>query len=136
MSLKENFYSEELVSRISKSGTIQTFNEIPKKVRRLFVTSMDIETKWHVLMQASFQKYVDNAVSKTINLPPNSKVNDVKNAFLLAHKVKCKGITIYRYGSKPNQVLTISKYEKGRNFEGVIAESGFSGGCEGIVCPH
>jgi ribonucleoside-diphosphate reductase alpha chain len=136
MSLKENFYSEELVSRILKSGTIQTFNEIPKKVRRLFVTSMDIETKWHVLMQASFQKYVDNAVSKTINLPPNSKVNDVKNAFLLAHKVKCKGITIYRYGSKPNQVLTISKYEKGANFDGVTAESEFSGGCERIVCPH
>lgn len=136
ISHKEKFYSEELISQISKSGTIQTFNEIPKKVRQLFVTSMDIETKWHVLMQASFQKYIDNAVSKTINLPPNSKVNDVKNAFLLAYKMKCKGLTIYRYGSKPNQVLTISKYEKGRNLDEVTAESEFSGGCEGIVCPH
>lgn len=135
ISRKEKFYSEKLMSRISKSGTIQTFDEIPKKIRQLFVASMDIETKWHVLMQASFQKYVDNAVSKTINLPPNSKVIDVKNAFLLAYKMKCKGLTIYRYGSKPNQVLTISKYEKGRNLE-VTAESEFSGGCEGIVCPH
>ncbi len=136
MSHKEKFYSERLISQISKSGTIQTFDEIPKKARRLFVTSMDIEAKWHVLMQASFQKYTDNAVSKTINLPPTSKIKDVKNAFLLAYKMKCKGLTVYRYGSKPNQVLTISKYEKERSLEDVTAESEFSGGCEGIICPH
>ena len=87
-------------------------------------------------MQSSFQKYTDNAVSKTINLSENTAPDDVGNAYLLAHQLKCKGITVYRYGSKPDQVLTIADQEKGRSEKQIVADSEFAGGCEGIVCPH
>ncbi|KPJ69735.1 ribonucleoside-diphosphate reductase [candidate division WOR-1 bacterium DG_54_3] len=75
------------------------------KPSRVTVTTFKIKPEWHVRMQAAFQKYTDNAVSKTINLPAKAARRDVREAFLLAHKLKCKGITVYRYGSKPKQVL-------------------------------
>ncbi|MEM3008156.1 MAG: vitamin B12-dependent ribonucleotide reductase [Candidatus Nitrosotenuis sp.] len=131
---REGFYSKKLMEEISKSGTIQHINSIPKKIRKIFVTAHDISPSWHIMMQAVFQKYTDNAVSKTINLPQNATQRDVKNAFWLAYKLHCKGITVYRYGSKPNQVLSFE--QKTRHGTKTVADSEFSGGCIGTVCPH
>jgi ribonucleoside-diphosphate reductase alpha chain len=131
---EEGFYSKKLMEEISRHGTIQHIKTIPKKIRQMFVTAHDISPSWHIRMQAVFQKYTDNAVSKTINLPYNAKQKEVSDAFWLAYKLKCKGITVYRYGSKPNQVLSF----KQRTKQGVktVADSEFAGGCIGTVCPH
>ena len=91
---------------LQKGLNLTSTKEIPDDVKRLFVTSFDISPEWHVKMQATFQKHTDNAVSKTINFPPDAEISDVKNAFLLAHKLGCKGLTIYRSGTRENQVLT------------------------------
>ncbi|MBI2006783.1 MAG: adenosylcobalamin-dependent ribonucleoside-diphosphate reductase [Nitrosopumilales archaeon] len=131
---KRKFYSKILLENIAKAGSIQKNTKVPYDIKKIFVTALDISPEWHVRMQSVFQKYTDNAVSKTINLPQTADYSEVKKAFLLAHKLKCKGITVYRYGSKPDQVLTIESFEKKR--KRVVADSEFSGGCEGIVCPH
>lgn len=127
------FFSKKLLVNAAQSGSIQKNVQVPEDIKKIFVTALDISPEWHVRMQSAFQEYTDNAVSKTVNLSPTASYNDVKKAFFLAQKLKCKGVTIYRYGSKPNQVLTIESFEKKKH---VIADSEFSGGCEGIVCPH
>ena len=107
------FYSEELMNKIAENnGSVQGLEEVPEEVQRVFVTALDISPEWHVRMQAAFQKYVDNATSKTINLPENATVDDVRNAYLLAYELKCRGITVYRYGSRPEQVLTTKEERK------------------------
>ncbi len=93
-------YVPELMQRIIEEGSIQNIEEIPKDVKEVFVVAYDISTEVHVRMQAAFQKHTDLAVSKTINMPPEASVEDVENAYLLAWKLKCKGITIYREGSR------------------------------------
>ncbi|MEM3227907.1 MAG: adenosylcobalamin-dependent ribonucleoside-diphosphate reductase [Candidatus Micrarchaeaceae archaeon] len=105
LSLEHNFYTEELMQKLAGKTTIQDVEEVPESVRRLFVTSFDVSPEWHVKMQAAFQKYVDNAVSKTINLPSTATPQDVESAYLLAYDLGCKGITIYRDQSKSVQVL-------------------------------
>ena len=126
---KQGFYSKELMIKIAKSGSIQKIAGIPKDVKKVFVTALDISPEWHVKLQAAFQKYSDNGVSKTINLPENAKVEDVRKAYLLAYKLKCKGITVYRYGSKKSQVLTIGA-------EHVVAGEEFTSGCNPDICPR
>ena len=106
---KEGFYSEELMRRIAKKGSISGFAEIPKYIRDVFVTSHDISPEGHVKMQAAFQKYTDNAVSKTVNLRHEATKEDVREVFILADKLNCKGVTIYRDGSRDSQVLNIGK---------------------------
>jgi ribonucleoside-diphosphate reductase alpha chain len=105
---KRGFYSKALMDAISQEGSIQDINEIPEDVRKVFVTSHDVSPEWHVRMQAAFQKYTDNAVSKTVNLPHDSTVDDVLKVYNLAYELGCKGVTIYRDGSKENQVLSFS----------------------------
>jgi ribonucleoside-diphosphate reductase alpha chain len=134
ISKKRGFYSSDLMSKIAKKGTISKFTEIPKDVRRLFVTALEISPEWHVKMQAAFQKHTDNSVSKTVNLREDAGIEDVKNAFLLAYKLKCKGITVYRYGSKKEQVLYLGSLEKLGEEKNVIAESEYSGGCPLPMC--
>jgi len=99
----------QLLDRISKSNSIQNIKEIPKHIRDVFITSADVSYKYHISIQAAFQEFTENAVSKTINFPNKAKIEDIKKAFLFAHKMKCKGITVYRDGSRSIQVLNVKK---------------------------
>lgn len=105
MAKEKSFYSKELIDSLANRESIQEIDEIPLSVRRLFVTAHDISPEFHVKMQAAFQRHVDNAVSKTVNFPNNATIKDVRRVFLLAYKEGCKGITIYRGGTRKNQVL-------------------------------
>jgi len=127
-------YSKQLMEKVAKYGSIQKMKEIPEDLKRVFVTALDIAPEWHVKMQAAFQKYTDNAVSKTVNLPHDATIKDVENVFWLAYKLKCKGITVYRYGSKKEQVLYIGAFEKGAP-KIIKAESEYAGGCPTPYCP-
>jgi ribonucleoside-diphosphate reductase alpha chain len=106
---ERDFYSRELMDTIAKTGSIRKIEEIPEDVREIFVTAHDVTPDWHIQMQAAFQKYTDNAVSKTVNLPRDATVEDVKKAYNLAYELGCKGVTIYRDGSKENQVLSFDE---------------------------
>jgi ribonucleoside-diphosphate reductase alpha chain len=99
------FYSKELMQKVAERGSLEELSEVPEEVKRVFVTAHDISPEWHVRIQAAFQKYTDNAVSKTINLPHEATIEDVRKAFMLAYDTGCKGITIYRDGSREAQVL-------------------------------
>ena len=103
--LKDGFYDDELIKNIAKKTSIQDATEIPERVRRLFVAAHDISAEWHVRMQAAFQKHTDNAVSKTINFPNKATPDDIDRAYCLAYKLGCKGVTVYRHGSREQQVL-------------------------------
>lgn len=100
------FYSTKLMDKIAKKGSILDIKEIPEHIRKIFVTAHDVTPEWHIRMQAAFQKYTDNAVSKTVNLPSDASPDDVKKVYDMAYKLECKGVTIYRDGSKENQVLS------------------------------
>jgi len=109
---ERGFYSPELMDTIARSGSVKDIEEIPEDVREVFVTAHDIAPEWHIRMQAAFQKYTDNAVSKTVNLPRDCTMDDVLKVYNLAYKLGCKGVTIYRDGSKENQVLSFADKEK------------------------
>jgi len=126
----EGFYSRDLMARIARVGTIGSIPGVPERVRRLFVTAFEIAPEWHVKMQATFQRHVDNAVSKTVNLPHDASLDDVRTVFQTAHRLKCKGITVYRYGSRAEQVLYT-----GGGREVSSADSEYSGGCPTGECP-
>jgi len=100
------FYSPELMEKISKQGTLAGLTEIPEWIRKIFITAQEIEPEWHIRIQAAFQKYTDNAVSKTINFAHSASKEDVARAFWLAYELGCKGITVYRDGSRQEQVLS------------------------------
>lgn len=108
----KGFYSEELMKKIANKGTIQDMPEIPDDVKNVFRVSYDISPYWHCRMQAAFQEFTDNAVSKTVNFPNWATTKDVEEVYLLAYKLGCKGVTIYRDGSKDVQVLNINLEEK------------------------
>jgi ribonucleoside-diphosphate reductase alpha chain len=133
---KRGFYSQELIRKIARTGSIRDIEEIPEDIKKLFVTAFDISPEWHVKMQATFQKYVDNAVSKTINFAAEATPDDVEKAYWMAYKMKCKGITVYRYGSKTDQVLTIGSMtqKKSGGVDYVSVESEYSGGCPTQTC--
>jgi ribonucleoside-diphosphate reductase alpha chain len=128
---ERGFYSEELMMRIAKQGTLKGIDEVPEDIRRVFVTALDIAPEWHVRMQAAFQKYTDNAVSKTINFPHDVDIKEVEKAYMLAYELKCKGITVYRYGSKAQQVLYLGDVTD----RYVSADAEYAGGCPAPVCP-
>ena len=102
------FYSRELMEKIAESGTLAHIDGIPEDVKRIFVTAHDISPEWHVRMQAAFQKYVHNAVSKTVNFSHEATADDVRKSYLLAYELNCKGITVYRDRSREEQVLNIN----------------------------
>lgn len=105
---ERGFYTEELMQEIAEKGSVQDIDAIPEDVRRVFVTSHDITPKDHVLMQAAFQRHCDNAVSKTVNFCREATREDVATVYRLAHKEGCKGVTIYRDGSRDMQVLSVA----------------------------
>jgi len=131
------FYSNDLMMEIARSGTIQHLDAVPEEVRRIFVTAFDIEPEWHVRMQAVFQKHCDNAVSKTINFPSDASIDDIEAAYRLAYELGCKGITVYRYGSKREQVLYLGSDSLMRLLEKpeyTMAEAEYAGGCPTPLC--
>jgi ribonucleoside-diphosphate reductase alpha chain len=110
---KEGWYSEELMEKIAKEGHIH-FDEVPKQWQRVFVTAHDITPEWHVRMQAAFQENCDSAISKTTNFPHVATQEDVRAIYELAYELKCKGVTVYRDGSRDNQVLSTGATEQAK----------------------
>jgi ribonucleoside-diphosphate reductase alpha chain len=134
MAKQKGFYSAKLLEEIARTGSVKKIEGVPDDVKRIFVTALDIAPVWHIRMQSVFQKSTDNAVSKTVNLPNEAKDTDVREIYDLAWKLKCKGVTVFRYGSKPEQVLYIGQIKtKAGSF--VSAESEYSGGCPTQNCP-
>jgi ribonucleoside-diphosphate reductase alpha chain len=99
------FYSEDLMKQVAAERSIGQMNEIPDEIRALFLTAADVSPEEHIRMQAVFQEHCDSSVSKTINLPESADRNDVRTAFELAYRLGCKGVTVYRDNSRPDQVL-------------------------------
>jgi ribonucleoside-diphosphate reductase alpha chain len=117
------FYSEELMKKVAEHGTIRDIAEIPEDVRMAFGTAHEIHPDWHVRMQAAFQKYTDNGVSKTINLPNSATVEDVKKAYMLAWETGCRGITVFRDGCKNEQVLNMGTKTSEKKIEVKVEEA-------------
>ncbi|MBA3011431.1 MAG: vitamin B12-dependent ribonucleotide reductase [Desulfobacula sp.] len=112
LAIEKDFYSDALMEEIAENGTVKGNLNVPSDLRKIFVTSHDIKPEHHIKMQAAFQRFTDNAVSKTVNLPHEATQEDVRFIYDQAFKLKCKGVTIYRDGSKANQVLSVSKTGK------------------------
>ena len=110
-------YSTNLMEEIAKVGTIKKMEHLPEELRTIFVTSMDIEPIWHLKMQAAFQKHTDNAVSKTVNLPSDATKEDIWDIYWKAYEYGCKGVTVYRDGSKTSQVLCTGDSDKKKQKE-------------------
>ena len=105
---KHDIYSEEIISNIVKTGSLTNVN-LPEEIKNIFVTAYDIKPEWHVKIQAIFQKYIDNAISKTINFSKGATIDDIRNAFIMAYELGCKGITVYREGSLSDEVITFAR---------------------------
>jgi len=135
---KKGFYSKELMAQIAHFGSLKNIPGIPAGIKKIFLTAFDVNPWQHLKIQAAFQKHSDNSVSKTINLPNEATVEDVRKIYLSAYRLKLKGITIYRYGSKEDQVLSIGSEEKGNptpSGDWIAVNSDFAGGCISGLCP-
>jgi ribonucleoside-diphosphate reductase alpha chain len=111
---REGWYSDQLMERIAREGRID-FPEVPVKWQRVFVTANVIKPEWHVRMQAAFQEHCDSGISKTTNFAHTASVADVRAIYELAYQLKCKGVTVYRDGSRDNQVLSTGATEKAKS---------------------
>jgi ribonucleoside-diphosphate reductase alpha chain len=114
---EKGFWSEEIKTKVAEKGVIRDIEGIPQEIRALFGTAHEIDPEWHVRVQAVFQKYTENAVSKTINLRHDASVDDIKKAYLMAWETNCKGITVFRDGSKDAQVLNLGLKEQEKKEE-------------------
>ena len=120
---EQNFFSNEVFAHVAEKGTCQGILEIPRDTQRLFVTSHDISPAYHVRMQAAFQKYTDNAVSKTVNLPEKASRKSVAEVFKLSRRLGCKGITVYRDKSRDKQVLNLAKSKEAEKADDIALPS-------------
>ncbi|MBA4372927.1 MAG: ribonucleoside-diphosphate reductase, adenosylcobalamin-dependent [Thermodesulfovibrio sp.] len=116
---ERGFWSRDLMERIADAGSLQEFDEIPDDVKAVFVTAHDISPLEHVTMQAAFQKYIDNAVSKTVNFSHDATPKDVEDVYMLAYQLNCKGVTVYRDGSREDQVLSTGRTKQEPGAEAV-----------------
>ncbi len=105
-------YTEALIERIIEEGSLQNIDEIPADMKRVYVTAMDIAAQDHIKMQAAFQRHVDNSISKTCNFTYDATHEDVRDGYLMAWRLGCKGLTVYRDGSREEQVLNLNKTKK------------------------
>ena len=121
---ERGFYSEELMRSVAEHGSVRDIPEVPEDVRSTWVTSHDISSEWHVKMQAAFQKHTSMGISKTINLPNQATLKDVEDAYLQAYSTNCKGIAVYRDGSRDAQVLSTEATKNGSNAGAYTAGSG------------
>lgn len=105
---EKGFYSKQLIQTVIHQGNLDSVETVPENVRKLFVTAHDIAPEWHIRMQSAFQKYTDNAVSKTVNFPKDATPNDIEKVYMLAYELGCKGVTVYRDQSRHRQVLSLT----------------------------
>ena len=112
---KRGFYSDELMKKVAEHGSVRHLDGVPEDVQRTFATAHDITPDWHIKLQAAFQKSTDNAVSKTVNFPNEATSDEVEAVYLHAFKSGCKGVTIYRDGSRDEQVLNVGQSKKKRD---------------------
>lgn len=117
---EKGFYREELIDQVAKVGSIHDISEVPEEVRKVFVTAHDITPEWHIQIQAAFQQYTDNAVSKTVNLSHEATREDVGKVFTLAYELGCKGVTVYRDGSRDSQVLSVGQGKATQVADGIV----------------
>lgn len=126
------FYSDDLMAEVARAGGVAHSPGVPPDVRRRFVTALEVAPAWHIRMQAAVQRHVDAAVSKTVNLPAEATVEDVRTVLVEAWRAGVKGITVYRYGSRPDQVLRFLA-DTGSS-PPLLAGPEYAGGCAGRVC--
>ena len=131
---KAERYSPELMARLAETGSVQGDPDVPEDVKKIFPTSMDVTPEEHISVQAAFQKHTDNAVSKTINFPEEATIEDVQEAYRLAWQKGLKGLTIYRYGSRPIQVLNLKKDKK--KAEKSLIEEAVTTASNGKIAPR
>ncbi len=124
------FYHHDLMAEIARRGGVREDPHVPAEVRAAFPTAAEITPEWHLRMQAAVQRHVDAAVSKTVNLPAEATIDDIRAIYLAAWKAKVKGITVYRYGSRQGQVLSYVAPDQAL----LSADATFSGGCVGRMC--
>jgi ribonucleoside-diphosphate reductase alpha chain len=128
------FYHHDLIAEIARRGGVRNYPQLPAQVRAAFPTAGEIAPEWHLRMQAAVQRHVDAAVSKTVNLPADATVDDIRAIYLAAWKAKVKGITVYRYGSRQGQVLSYVGPFPAPDQALLSADATFSGGCVGHIC--
>ncbi|MBI4335947.1 MAG: adenosylcobalamin-dependent ribonucleoside-diphosphate reductase [Candidatus Omnitrophica bacterium] len=131
---KRGIYRKELLTAIARRGSLRGIAGVPAELAKIFVTAFDVASLQHLKIQGAFQAYTDNSVSKTINLPADATVDMVREIYLASHTMRCKGITIYRYGSKAHQVLSFGEGDSRAQGALLGADAEYSGGCAQKEC--
>jgi ribonucleoside-diphosphate reductase alpha chain len=133
---ERGFYSEQLMVDLAHTGSVADDPRVPPDVREAFPTALDLRPEDHLRMQAAVQRHTDAGVSKTVNLPATAAVADVRKLYLAAWRLRVKGITVYRYGSRPDQVLRLLSSEQAVPRPPVLVDVSYAGGCPEPACHY